>query len=234
MKCILVEDNFNYALEIEILLKELDIKLIETIDNGKDALVSILTKNPDLVIMDIELKGKLKGTDVAEKITHLNIPIIFVTSFDTKENFENAKKANNYGFLTKPIKKFDLQRTIDLINSRLNSSKENTLENEEYLLIKSSDNFHKVEKAKINFIKAEGNYANVFIEKNSYLTRSKLTELEKILPSNFIRCHRSYIVNLHFLNTVNFKDGIIKIGEESVNINSAAKKQIERYFKILK
>jgi len=223
MKCILVEDNFNYALEIEILLKELNIQLIDTLDNGKDALVSILTKNPDLVIMDIELNGKLKGTDVAEKITHLKIPIIFVTSFDTKENFEKAEKAINYGFLTKPIKKFDLQRTIDLIKLRLNSKSDKPIESDNFLLIKSSENFHKIEKAKISYV-----------EEESYVTRSKLSDLEKILPSNFLRCHRSYIINLDFLSTINFKDNSLIIAGESININNTAKKQIERHFKILK
>jgi len=235
MKCIVVEDDFDYALELEMLLENLEIELAATLDNDKDAIVSIMKNKPDFILMDIEIKGSLNGADVAKELKHLNIPVIFITSFDTSDNFEIVKDIPNSAFLTKPIKKFDLQSTLDILltlkaNKQLDQSKK-----EDKILMKGVKQFYHIDKNKILFIKADRNYSMVFIDNDKYLIRYKLSELEEILPDNFIRCHRSYIINLNCIQSVDFTNNTVHMNNtENIKLNLEAKKKIEDYFRILK
>ncbi len=84
----LIEDNRSAALDVEMLLDEMDIKLAAIKDNGEDALQYIYEAQPDLIIMDIDMKGEKSGLDIAKEIDHLRIPIIFTTSYKDKKSYE--------------------------------------------------------------------------------------------------------------------------------------------------
>jgi PAS domain S-box-containing protein len=70
---------------------------------------------PDLVLMDISLQGKMDGIEAARVInTNFYIPVIYLTSYVEKSIFEKAKSTNPYGYLTKPFKKDELQKVVEL------------------------------------------------------------------------------------------------------------------------
>ena len=94
LKILIVEDNISFALELEMILDEIGYQIIATVDNSAEALDIIFSKEPDLILMDIDIKGNLSGTQIGQKIKHLNIPIIFITSFDNKERYEDARQSN--------------------------------------------------------------------------------------------------------------------------------------------
>jgi len=131
IKILIVEDEMSIALELEMLIDELDYELIDIIDNAEEALTIILEKSPDLILMDIGIKGKYSGIEVAEKIKHLPIAILFITNYHSKEIFQRAKSTNFAGYLTKPISKISVQSAIE-IALRLRSNYTNALPQESY------------------------------------------------------------------------------------------------------
>ncbi|MFH0974474.1 MAG: response regulator [Spirochaetota bacterium] len=130
---LLVEDTNTTAALISKILQENDFKVIDTVNNGEDAIVAAREKMPDLIIMDIYLKGKMDGIEAAKKInSEMDMPIIFLTGSDNLNNFDRIAEASPYGYLTKPFKSSDLIYSIktSLYKHELTLKLE---ENKEYL-----------------------------------------------------------------------------------------------------
>ncbi len=107
--CILiVEDEKVVATDIEECLTEAGYGVLGASASGLEALKRIVETEPDLVLMDIKLKGPLDGIDVAEAIwKHLDIPVVYLTAYADRETLERAKKTDPAGYVLKP---FDGQR----------------------------------------------------------------------------------------------------------------------------
>ncbi|MBC7117713.1 MAG: response regulator [Methanobacteriaceae archaeon] len=103
MKSVLiVEDDAIVALDLKSRIEKLGYKVIGSVASGQEALNKITETRPDLVIMDIVLRGKMDGIEVAEKIKDLKIPIVFLTAYSDPETIKRARKAGAYGYLLKP------------------------------------------------------------------------------------------------------------------------------------
>ena len=122
IKILIVEDEMSIALELEMLVDELGYQLIGIIDNGEEALLAAKEKLPDLILMDIDIKGEYNGLTVAEKIKDLPIAILFITSFETQAMLQKAKSTNFVGYLTKPIRKVSIEGAIEAAIRLLNNS----------------------------------------------------------------------------------------------------------------
>lgn len=115
LSILIVEDDLSFALEIEILVRELGHEVMARVDNDIDALLWMTTYTPDLVLMDVDINGELTGIQVAEETKGLKIPVLFMTSYGVDEYYEQARETNFLGYLEKPIHKFALRSTIDLV-----------------------------------------------------------------------------------------------------------------------
>ncbi len=92
-KIILVEDNKDYALKIKKKLENLGYDVPTIVSNGTEAITNICNKKPDLVIVDLELKGDLDGIETASKINEKFVtPILYLSSAQDKEFIEKVKK----------------------------------------------------------------------------------------------------------------------------------------------
>jgi len=115
----------SIALELEMLIEELGYQLISIIDNAEEALTVAREQSPDLILMDIGIKGRYSGLEVAEKIKYLPIAILFITSYQTQEIFQRAKLTNFAGYVTKPITKVAIQGAIEMAIRFLNKDNSN-------------------------------------------------------------------------------------------------------------
>ena len=114
-KILIVEDELIVAEEIKHYLQNFGYEISEVVNSGEKAIEQTHELKPDLVLMDIMLQGALTGIQAAQQIRiQHNIPVIYLTAFAENETVELAKKTGPYGFLTKPIKYEELQRTIDM------------------------------------------------------------------------------------------------------------------------
>jgi CheY-like chemotaxis protein len=114
-RIILVEDDPITALGVQKMLENLDYEVIETFASGEDALKSINALNPDIILMDITLKGNIDGIEAAEIINrNFMIPIIYLTANTNYDTIQKARETTkSYGYLLKPVRGIDLQWTIN-------------------------------------------------------------------------------------------------------------------------
>ena len=112
---LVVEDEAITAMDIQMRLQKLGYKVPAVIDSGEEAISMAEKLRPDLILMDIVLKGKIDGTVAAQRIssTH-HIPIVFLTAYSDDDTFNRAKLSDPYGYLTKPFEERDLRIAVEL------------------------------------------------------------------------------------------------------------------------
>ena len=115
-KIMIVEDEVIFGIDLIEKLENLGYQPDPNIIRYGEGVMDAAQKSkPDLILMDINLKGKMDGIQAAVLVQkHLNIPVIFLTAFSDKETLSNAKKAEPYAFLKKPVKLEDLKITLEI------------------------------------------------------------------------------------------------------------------------
>ena len=111
----IVEDESIVAKDIQNSLVKLGYNVVGISNNGADAIEKITELKPDLILMDIMIKGDLTGIDVSERIKEkLNIPVVFLTAYADEGTLSKAKITEPYGYILKPFKEIDLHSTIEM------------------------------------------------------------------------------------------------------------------------
>ncbi|HVP95392.1 MAG TPA: response regulator [Methanoregulaceae archaeon] len=114
-KILIVEDDSIIAVTIEGRLKEFGYKVVGRAATGADAIKKALDLEPDLVLMDIHLKGPVDGIETAETIYGIhNIPVVYLTAFSDEATLERAQKTSPFGYIVKPFTDSTLKTTIRL------------------------------------------------------------------------------------------------------------------------
>lgn len=204
LKFLIVEDDLNIALDLEMMLEEMGYKVQARADNSAKALEIIFAKKPDIILMDIDIKGDMTGTDIGKNIKHLNIPIIFITGFNDKAHFKAAQESNMNGYIIKPPNQLTLQSTIENVIRNMNrgavsETKEDKIF-EDTIFLKKKSTFHKIDFDNVQCIEADGKYSLLYVNDDKFISKYSLTEIVKMLPENkFMRIHRSFILNLDYL-----------------------------------
>ena len=114
-KVIIVEDEAITALNLKYDLEDLGYEVLETIDNGNEAIEKSNELFPGFVLMDINLKGNMRGIEAAKEISEIGIPIIFLTANTDDFTAFEALKTAPYGYLSKPYSIKDLELTIGTV-----------------------------------------------------------------------------------------------------------------------
>lgn len=115
VKVLVVEDENIVALEIKDRLKRLGYAVCGVVAFGEQAVEEAREKHPDLVLMDIRLKGKMDGVEAAGIIqSESDIPVVFLTANSDDSTFLRAKLTNPFGFVLKPFHERELKTSIDL------------------------------------------------------------------------------------------------------------------------
>lgn len=114
IKILIFEDEVITALDIKISLERLGFEVLSIVDTGKNAIYIIEELKPDLILMDIVLKGEIDGIETAELIKkRFDIPVVYLTAYSDKETFERAKLTEPYGFIVKPAGIYELKCNIE-------------------------------------------------------------------------------------------------------------------------
>ena len=112
-RVMIVEDEAIVATELCLNLEHLGYQVIASTDTGIDAINLALENHPDLILMDITLKGEMDGIETAFHIQQLtDIPIIFVTAYPDQKTSKQVKATKSYGYITKPFNNEDLNTKV--------------------------------------------------------------------------------------------------------------------------
>jgi PAS domain S-box-containing protein len=114
-KILIVEDENIVAKDIQNTLKSLGYAVAGIVATGEEALQKADETRPDLVLMDIMLKGYQDGVEAAQKILALyNIPVIYLTAYTDEKTLQRAKIAEPYGYILKPFEERELHIAIEM------------------------------------------------------------------------------------------------------------------------
>lgn len=123
-KILIVEDELIAAESLSLDLNKLGYEVMGIVTSGEKAIEKTIATNPDVILMDIHLKGKMDGIHTAEKIMEtFHIPIIYLTAYADVETIERAKATNPYGYLVKPYKLVDIRTTISMAIAKAEEDK---------------------------------------------------------------------------------------------------------------
>jgi len=220
---LIVEDETVIAARISLELDELGYEVSGTVTRAEQAIAHCQQHPPDVILLDVKLKGSMDGIELAQVLNEQNpIPIIYLTSNVDDATFHRAKKTLPYAFISKPYKKLDLQRAMELVVQRLQNEQIAALENpgskEKYILsdrifVRVKDKMVKVNIQDILFVKADGNYSLIHTDQKDYLLSVTLKTLEQNLPeTHFIRTHRSFVVNLQKVDALHDNQEYLTVG----------------------
>lgn len=119
---LIVEDEFVVANDLQMIIMKAGYQIAGVASSVSRALSIIEDKKPDLVLLDIFLKGRLTGIDLAQTLMKLHIPFIYVSANSNEKVLEAAKATQPYGFLVKPYRDADVLLSIDIARYRYQHS----------------------------------------------------------------------------------------------------------------
>jgi two-component system LytT family response regulator len=207
LKAIIVDDERLARVNLKkLVLPHHEIEIIGEASSCESAVELISLHKPELIFLDIQLSGET-GFDLLEIIDN-SIRIIFVTAYD--EYAIRAFEVNAVDYLLKPVNPERLKRSIERVISREKAQKSET-KNYEYSdsiyvrLNNYSSRFIKI--SSITFIEPVGNYSKIVtIEGKHCLVLKTLKQWQEQLPdNNFVRIHRSSIVNIEHVDHIEKK-----------------------------
>lgn len=216
---LIVEDEASFALELEMMIVKLGYQYLGNPQTSSEALRAIDAKEPDLIILDINIQGELDGISFAEKIQTRNIPIIFITSFESDDYFERAHKICPAGYLVKPFHIHTLRSVIEKAPiNKLNL--ESQKEDKKSLILKSNNTLHKVPFDEIYYIEVDGNYCYFITKEKKFVLKVSLKRVLKQIDQEdiFLKVHRKFVVHKSCIKNFNSKDSYIQIAGNKITV----------------
>jgi two-component system response regulator LytT len=220
-RILVVEDEFIIAEDISDTLRSLGYEVVGNATNYYEAVKFMDGGTTDLVLVDINLGDKKDGIDVAAAIKEkYKLPFIFITSHADKTTVDRAKNIKPNGYLVKPFDKNDLYTGIEIALSNFTERSapmplaEPTEDGTNTVFVKDGTSFIKIKHDDIWFVKSDGNYISIQTSQKKHLIRKTLKDFGSTLPAEtFFQVYKSYIINLHHVQSVH-SDHVIVKGQE--------------------
>ncbi len=202
MNCLIVDDHVIARRVVSHLLQvDPALKLIAECENAAEAYRNLAVHKIDLLLLDIEMPG-ISGIELVKGLGDTRPLIIFITS--KKDYAATAFDLNVVDFITKPI-------TPDRFLIAINKAKEiHNIQNlflnnqqDDFVFIRDSGVIRRIKLDDINYLEAKGDYVKIYLNEKVYSVHSSLKSIEDKLPGQtFLRVHRSFIINVGKIDTV--------------------------------
>jgi DNA-binding LytR/AlgR family response regulator len=209
---LIVEDEPLIADDIAGTLKEKGYGVMGPVDNAEEASTILSKTKPNLVLLDIQIKGKRDGIELASEIrSKYKLPFIFITSFYDRATLDRAKTTEPQAYIVKPFDEKDLVINIEMA---LYKHRKPLLTTDK-IFVKDKSEMIALDVKEILYAEAFDNYTKVFTAKQHYIISHTLKQVEeKLSAKSFVRVHRSYLVNFEKVSSINESNiclGLIKI-----------------------
>jgi DNA-binding LytR/AlgR family response regulator len=223
IRCIVIDDEPFALKQMEGYVNKTPfLELVGSCANAFEAMELLNEKDVDAAFVDINMP-EMTGMEFVK--THPDLAIIFTTAYS--EYAVESYKVSAIDYLLKPIGYEDFLRAAKKLEER----KPETLTEEvnDHFFIKVDSKTVRVNFAEILFIESQSEYVKIILDNKSFLTLMSLKKLATILPiSNFMRVHRSYIVNLEKINTIE-RYRILFDGHDPIPVSDQYKDQFKTF-----
>ena len=197
---VICDDNLNILTKLSKMLESIFIK------NNYDAQVSfasddadkileyVCLNKTDVVVLDINLKSKKTGLELAEAIREKNSDIYIIFTTAHMEYALVAYKFKTFDYIPKPITQERLEETITRLYNDIYSQPK------KFLKIDNKNTI--IDASEVNYIKRDGMKLVFCTDSRDYEIYSSFNKVQDTLPDNFVRCHKSYIMNVNKVSNI--------------------------------
>jgi len=197
MKILIVEDDPFVADDLCAKLEHLQHHVTAVVEDYDSAVKAIETVLPDLVLVDIELKGARSGIDLGERLIRMHIPHMYLSGIQDMTTYMHAKSTAPLRNLAKPIDLVNLRNALD-VDLRVEKPSPSTI----YLIADGTKSKQRIDPNRIVCIEADGSYCDVHLKDKKYkLTMNLKTVLEKLEWPDIIRVSKSHAINLQYVKS---------------------------------
>lgn len=246
---LVVEDESIVSKDIQYSLKKLGYSVVGAASTGEKAIELAKTEHPDIVLMDIMLRGDLNGIQTAEIIRgEMAIPVVFLTAYTDESTLAKAKVSEPYGYIIKPFKEIDLQTSIEMAIYKHGKEQEiikerdflfSIVENKEstsanFVFVKSNSRLVKLKTSDIYYIEALKDYVVIHTIDTRYTIHSTMKYIEtKMGIADFIRVHRSFIVRLDKIASIEFPNLTLENDKKVIPIGGSYRDDLNNRIKMI-
>ena len=238
IKAIIIDDESHCIETLRWMLQEYcagDIQLIGASEDPHQGYEIITRLQPDLVFLDIEMPA-LSGIDLLKQLKEINFHVIFTTAYD--QYAIKAIKLNALDYLLKPIDKDELKAAIEKIKNKPSLAYKQQIEQLQEvhktkvlnkIALSTMQGLIFVTLDDVIRIEAESSYCNFILkDKKKILLSKTLADVEEIIQSpEFFRAHKSYIINLKYVEKYIRGDGGEIVMSDGVSIALSRSKKAE-------
>jgi DNA-binding LytR/AlgR family response regulator len=240
---LVVEDESIVSKDIQHSLKKLGYHVVGAAATGEQAVKLAMETQPDIILMDIMLKGEMNGIEAATQIrTETNIPVIFLTAYADESTLNRAKITQPYGYIIKPFKEIDIHTSIEMALYKHKKEAEvlkerdllfNLVEGQgttkDLLFVKSNSRLVKLKMSDIYYIEALKDYVVINTLNTRYTIHSTMKDIEaKLQDNDFLRVHRSFIVRIDKIVAIEQPNLILENDKKVIPIGGSYKDDLAR------
>jgi DNA-binding LytR/AlgR family response regulator len=246
---LVVEDESIVSKDIQQSLKKLGYNVVGAASTGEKAIELALGVRPDVILMDIMLKGDMNGIEAADEIRKTcSIPVIFLTAYADESTLSKAKITEPYGYILKPFKEIDLHTTIEMAIYKHSREQEvvkerdllfSLVENKDssqkgYIFVKSNSKLVKLKSEDIYYIEALKDYVVIHTSDTRYTIHSTMKDIDsKMGKEEFVRVHRSFIVRLDKIATIEYPNLTLEDIDKLIPIGGSYRDDLNNKIKLV-
>lgn len=232
IKLLIIEDENIVAEDLAERLMLAGYEVVAVLNNGEEAINLYPSLKPDLIMADIQLKGKMDGIETITRIQQMgHTPVIYLTALGDQHTWQRAKLTKPAAFLTKPFRERDIHSAIELAiaSGVAETSAHHSPETSEPCLYRLEDRcfiranngrFEKYLFQDLLYLEAERSYCRLITTTRSLLLSEPLQSFhEKLAHPHFVRVHRSYVVNITHIDAIDHQ--VIVLGNQSIPVGSS-------------
>lgn len=239
-RVLIVEDDMIIAANISLQLTKAGYEITGIESRGEEAVIHSRLNTPDIILMDINLKGALNGIDTVKKIQEFSdIPVIYITANNDEPTFEEARQTHPFAFIAKPITKSNMLRALALATEQVKTKSKSVHAEEDYIallndriFIRYHGQMVKLLLQDILYVEADRNYCHVVTPKKEYVLTSTLKDMQNKLPGDiFVRVHRSFLVNISKLDVV--AESHVEINRKAIPLSKSHREGLLRHLQTI-
>lgn len=227
----IIEDEALIADHIAMCLEEAGYGIAGITEDGETALKEVEALRPDLCLLDIHLESALDGVDVAHGLNRLGIPFIYVTSNADPKTLARVKLTEPAGFILKPYTPEDLHANVMIALYKLQQMEKQAASKtevpltdqkpeiaEDSFFVKEKHELIRVRYQAVLYAQAMDNYTRLHTLDGKFVLSQTLKSVEtKLEAHGFLRVHRSYLVNLRYVDLIGPRH--LRIGKEELPVS---------------
>lgn len=254
LSILLVEDDFIISLDLQSRLQQMGFNVLPVCASAEEALAVLKQHSADFAIFDVSIRGQTDGIDLAAYVSRTyHIPFVFLTGSTDPAFVERAKKVRPYAYMLKPFNDRELKIAIEIAIANYSAgvdaappsasvptpspttdhADERILTpNTDFFFLRKNTKYFKVYYRDILWVEASGNYTDIHTLDGTYLYSGQLNVLEEKLPaSDFMRVHRSHIINIKRVDSL--EGNLVNIGANAIQISRNVREELVQRLNIL-